>query len=191
MKALVAALLLMAAAADPPVVDAPAANSTFPDTVQLTPAAAHLTRLGTTQVDRNYLPFYEIAVYRETKRGTAAGLAGGLEPVRVSIRWLAPAITSEDMAAYWNAAFRKVALDDQLTRLEKPIERLSDALGAAKRGDPVDFDYNPESGLHLIRDGRVEAQLAGLEFNRLFLSIWLGEKADPAVRGALLGSPNP
>lgn len=160
-----------------------------PETVTLTPAAPHLTLIGVTTIDRSYLPFYTVAVYRETQRGTARGLPSGLEPLRLSIRWLAPAIDAKAMGSFWREAFTKASGDDaQLARLKAPIDRLVETIDTAERGDAVDFDYNPESGLHVVRDGAVLAQLPGLEFNRLFLSIWLGDKADPTVRGALLGT---
>ena len=160
-----------------------------PETVTLTPAAPHLTLIGVTTVERSYLPFYTVAVYRETQRGTARGLPSGLEPLRLSIRWLAPTVDEKSMSTFWRSAFEKASGDDaQLARLRGPIDRLVTTIGTAERGDAIDFDYNPESGLHVVRDGAVLAQLPGLEFNRLFLSIWLGENADRIVRGALLGS---
>jgi hypothetical protein len=182
------ASLCLALAGAAEAVDREVQGFPVPEIVTLTPAAPHLTLIGVTVVERSYLPFYTVAVYRETQRGTARGLPSGLEPLRVSIRWLAPKVDAKTMEAFWRDAFAKASGDDaQLARLKAPIQRLVETIGTAERGDAIEFDYNPESGLHVVRDGAVLAQLPGLEFNRLFLSIWLGEKADPAVRDALLG----
>jgi len=72
-------------------------------------------------------------------------------------------------------------------RLESSFARIIAAFGEAKRGDTLLLDYHPERGLRVWRNGSVVGQFAGLELNRMVLSLWLGPQVPSDLRNPLLG----
>ena len=73
-----------------------------------------------------------------------------------------------------------------LARVKTGVERFIDVFGAARNGQVILFDYIPDAGMRIFVDDRPAGQLAGMEFNGVLLSIWLGEKAPRDFREALL-----
>lgn len=162
----------------------------IPELVHGTPAAAHLALSGTSTVERSYLPFYIVAFYRDAQhRADHGDPVDAMYGVRIAITWLAPKVDGAAMRAYWTEAFRQAATDDaQFRRLKPFVDKLATAVGPVERGDVVTFDYNPESGLHVAHRDALVAQIPGVEFNRRFLSIWLGDKAEAELRAELMGT---
>ena len=82
--------------------------------------------------------------------------------------------------------FVTAAGDEQAGRVHGQIERLVQALPAAQRGQRLVFDYVPDAGMKVLVDDRPLVQLAGVEFNRSVLAVWLGATAPADFRAALV-----
>jgi hypothetical protein len=149
---------------------------------------AHLRVAGAYEVNRRYLPFHVSALYVGPGEIDAAVLADGRARCRIAIHWLTHALEADDAREYWSTRI-EAALSDpqQRARLAPAIERLVGALGDAHRGDLLTFDYDPESGLTVSRNGEMVGRYAGLEFNRAVLGLWIGAGARTDERAALLG----
>ena len=61
-------------------------------------------------------------------------------------------------------------------------------LPAAARGQRITFTYTPDGGTHVSVENGGEGHFAGIDFNRAFLSLWLGPNADPDVRQGLIAA---
>lgn len=193
------AVATCALAADPPPATgaaapgaAPAADDSFVDYVLIEDWAVPLRLSGNTVVSRRYLPFYAVGLYVGRGPVDAAGLARGLTPCRIAIRWLVPKVAAADADAYWREQFGK-SIQDPLARqrLEPAFARIANAFGEAARGDELLLDYHPERGLRVWRNGTVAGQFAGLELNRAVLSLWVGPHAPSDLRNALLDITTP
>jgi hypothetical protein len=149
---------------------------------------AHLRVAGAFEVDRRYLPFHVSALYVGPGEIDAVLLADGRARCRIAIHWLTHALEADGAREYWSGRI-EAALPDPLqrARLAPTVERLVGALGDARRGDLLTFDYDPESGLTVSRNGEVAGRYAGLEFNRTLLGLWLGPAARTDEKAALLG----
>ena len=56
-----------------------------------------------------------------------------------------------------------------------------------KKNDVYDFVYVPTKGLHVLKNGKVQGVIPGLEFKQAFYGIWLSETpVDSGLRQALL-----
>lgn len=149
---------------------------------------AHLRVAGAFEVDRRYLPFHVSALYVGPGEIDAALLADGRARCRIAIHWLTHALEADDAREYWRARIEEALPDPlQRARLASAVERLVGALGGARRGDILSFDYDPESGLTVSHNGEQTGRYPGLEFNRAVLGLWLGPAARPDERAALLG----
>lgn len=77
-----------------------------------------------------------------------------------------------------------VAMDAQL----KQMEQIFDAVKEVKEDDVITLDYLPGSGTQISVNGAARGTIAGAEFNRALLRIWLGSKpAQEDLKKEMLG----
>jgi hypothetical protein len=70
----------------------------------------------------------------------------------------------------------------------KQLEGIFNAVKTAKPGDVILLDYVPGSGTRVVVNGEAKGTVAGEEFNRALLRIWLGDQpADASLKKAMLG----
>ena len=67
---------------------------------------------------------------------------------------------------------QRVALEPRL----QAFERAFDGVQTVSRGDVIAFDWLPAQGTRITLNGRVLATIAGGDFYRALLSIWIGDK---------------
>jgi len=69
------------------------------------------------------------------------------------------------------------------------FERDLSAIGAVARGDVILFEFTPETGTRILRNGRpVGDAIAGAEFFRAVLRVWIGDDpVDADLKRGLLG----
>jgi hypothetical protein len=100
-------------------------------------------------------------------------------------------LEAEQLFSALNDGLKKNHEPDQLARLEpqvKQLEGIFNALKAAKKGDVILLDYLPGAGTRVTVRGDDKGTIAGEDFNRALLRIWLGEQpADAALKKAMLG----
>ena len=77
------------------------------------------------------------------------------------------------------------ALEPQLSQMKQ----IFDAVDEVKTGDIIMLDYVPATGTAIKVNGTVRGTIAGAEFNRALLKIWLGAKPvqDDLKKGLLGG----
>lgn len=151
---------------------------------------AHLRLSGAAEVHRHYLPFYVVALYVGAGPVDSEALTQGRERCRIVLHWLTPELDDAAARAYWEERFDRAIVDpQQRARLDPAIDRLTRALGGARRGEVLELDYDPERGLTVSRGGVTAGRFPGLEFNRAVLALWLGPRAGADVRAGLLGGP--
>ena len=159
----------------------------LPEQVLVSEPQQALMLSGGGVVERRFLPFYVVALYVKPGHNQPTALAGAMEPYRIVIHWLTPVLEPEDARAYWLEAVARGADAHDFERLKPALDRLFKSLGGAARGDVLHFDYHPDEGLRVERNGKRVGHFAGLELNRLVLGQWLGATADHEIRQALLG----
>jgi hypothetical protein len=65
------------------------------------------------------------------------------------------------------------------------VEHFVSTLPAATRGQNLVFDYVPDAGMRILVDDQPVLQMAGVEFNRTLLAVWLGPGAPAYLRDGL------
>ena len=65
------------------------------------------------------------------------------------------------------------------------------SINAAKKGDIIHLDWLPEQGTRItLNDKAIGRDIAGEDFYRALMKIWLGPKAvQDSLKDALLGKP--
>ena len=158
----------------------------FPERINVPGVGNNLRLSGAAVFDRNYVPFYAAALYLPVSVRSTDQLLSGMAPYRVTIVWQIPALGADRVAEYWLKAFTEAAGADRLPRIRNQVERFLDLFGEAKHGQTILFDYIPDAGMRIFVDDKPVGQLAGVEFNKVLLSIWLGERSPSEFRTALL-----
>jgi hypothetical protein len=76
-------------------------------------------------------------------------------------------------------------LKDRLDKFDNAVTQIKEA----KQGDSIDLDYVPETGTQILHNGKpVGVTIAGEDFYRSLLRIWLGEKpAQESLKNGWLG----
>jgi hypothetical protein len=156
--------------------------------------AADGTRLalnGTGLRKRAFFRIYVIALYLPKKTrdpGEVLGLAGAK---RVSIRMLRDVGANQFIEAL-NEGLRDNNGADALRLLEPRLAEfgaLVRAVGEAREGMQIELEWQPAAGTLVSVDGKPQGRpIAGEDFYRALLRIWLGDKpAQTDIRQGLLG----
>ncbi|WP_257387942.1 chalcone isomerase family protein [Tahibacter caeni] len=183
------ALWLLLAAFDAQAVSI--AGHEFAERINVPGVGNNLRLSGAATLDRNFVPFYAAALYLPASVRTLEQLQSGLSPYRVTLVWQIPELDEGRVDDYWRKAFAEAAGSSRLGRIKSNVERFVEVFGAARHGQVILFDYIPDAGMRIFVDDKPAGQLAGVEFNTVLLSIWLGDKAPRDFRTALTAGLTP
>lgn len=161
---------------------------TLADKVQL--GGSELTLNGAGVRTRVFFKVYVGALYLQKKTGGTDAVLGDAGAKRIAMHMLRD-LDAEQLFSALNDGLKKNHSPGELARLEpqvKQLEGIFNAVKAAKKGDVILLDYLPGAGTRVTVRGDDKGTIAGEDFNRALLRIWLGEQpADAALKKAMLG----
>ena len=138
-----------------------------------------------------FLNVYVSSLYLTEKRGSASEVLALPGAKRITMR-LMRAVSAKQLTDALELGIRdntsageKEALKDRLAELVA----IMNALRSAKEGDLIALDWLPGSGTRIVLNGEPQGKIiAGEDFYRALLKIWLGEDpAQESLKKALLG----
>lgn len=139
---------------------------------------------------RAFFRVYVGALYLQKKAGATQAVLADSGPKRVAMHLLRD-LTAEQLFSALNDGLKNNHPPADLAKLEpqvKQLEGIFNAVKAARSGDTILLDYVPGAGTRVVVNGADRGTIAGEEFNRALLRIWLGEQpADGALKKAMLG----
>jgi len=138
-----------------------------------------------------FFKVYAMALYLPEKQGEAEALLAGKGAKRVAISLLRDLSAQQfvdglqDGIAENHSAAEMAALKDRVAQFSEAML----SIGDAKSGTSVLIDWIPESGTRLTVNGQARGRdIAGDDFYRALLKIWLGHKpVQEDLKQALLG----
>ncbi len=145
---------------------------------------------GSAIVHRSFIPFYGLALHAPMGAAKHEDLAAGLTPMRITLIWYANSLPKDQVVEHFRRQFELATDAETLARTASRIEKFLAVLPAAERGKRITIFYTPDGGAKIEVEGGDSAHIAGIEFNRVLLSIWLGPNADSAVRTSLTTMPS-
>lgn len=168
------------------------AGITVPDTIKL--GGADLTLNGAGIRTRAVFKVYVGALYVVEKKSQAAEVIALRGPKRIALHLLRD-LSAEQLGGALNDGLAANLSEAEVTRFKVQIEELKatmDAVGAAREKSVVTLDYLPDAGIRIAIDGVARGKpIAGEDFYRALMKIWLGDKpADRSLKAALLGQPS-
>jgi len=171
------------------------AQTTELEGVKLEPAAqvagTNLMLNGAGLRTRAIFKVYVAGLYVPQKSADAAALLAQKGPRRISITMLRN-VDAESFASALNDGLRSNHSDAQFAAFKPQIETLNanlKAVGEAKKGDVIHFEYLPETGTRVTVNGQPKGSaIPGEDFYTAVLRIWLGDKpVDGGLKKGLLG----
>jgi hypothetical protein len=182
-------LVLAAALLAQPAMAAEVGGVKLEDRVRL--GAADLSLNGAGVRTRAFFKVYAIGLYLPEKKSAADAVLGLKGAKRIHI------VTLRDLSAQQFAdalveQINKNHGEAELAALKPSVDEFKAtllALNAAPDGTVIDIDFAPDAGTRLAVNGQPRGKaIAGDEFYRALLRIWLGEKpAQSDLKEALLG----
>jgi hypothetical protein len=139
-----------------------------------------------------FFKVYVAGLYVPQKASSAAQLLAQKGARRVTINMLRN-VDAESFAGALNDGLRDNHTEAQFAAMKPQLDALNanlKAVGEAKKGDVIHFEYLPEAGTQVTVNGQVRGSvIAGEDFFTSVLRIWLGDKpVDANLKKALLGS---
>ncbi|MDD2918658.1 chalcone isomerase family protein [Rhodoferax sp.] len=158
------------------------------------------TQLGAAKLQLNgaglrtkvFFKVYVAGLYMPQKAASAAQLLAQTGARRVTITMLRN-VDAESFASALNDGLRDNHTEAQFAAMRPQIDALNanlKAVGEAKKGDVIHFEYVPDAGTQVTVNGKARGNvIAGEEFFTSVLRIWLGDKpVDGNLKKALIGS---
>lgn len=168
--------------------DVELADVTIPDRV--TASDGTELDLNGAGVRRKYLfPIYVGALYL-TSRVDDADSALSLDgPKRMDMHFVHSEVERDKIIAGWNKGFRNNHSDDAFSALEPQLRQFNQWFTDARTGDHIVLEYLPDRGTQVVINGSAKGKIAGTDFYRALLRVWLGdEPVTDDLKADLLGA---
>ena len=176
------------------VLAAEVAGVKLEDRVRIVPAGPELVLNGAGIRTRVFFKVYVGGLYLAEKKSAAADVLALAGPKRVSMTMLRD-LTAQQLSEALAEGLRNNASAAEQEALKTRVDELlgiMNSLGEAKQGNVIQLDFLPGAGTRVTVNGQVRGKpIAGEDFYRALLRIWLGEKpADADLKKAMLGQPD-
>ena len=138
-----------------------------------------------------FFKVYAMALYLPEKQGEAEGALSVKGAKRISISLLRD-LSAQQFVDALQEGIAENHSETEMSALKDRVRQFSEAMltvGEAKTGTAVLIDWTPENGTHLSVNGQTRGKnIAGEDFYRAILRIWLGNKpVQGDLKQALLG----
>lgn len=177
MTRLLAALALTLAAASAQAQPVELEGVKLDPSAQVAGTALQLNGVGLRK--RAIFKVYVAGLYVPQKSADAAALLSQKGPRRISITMLRD-VDADSFSGALNDGLRANHTEAQVAALKSQIDTLNanlKAVGEAKKGDVIHFEFLPESGTRVTVNGQARGTaIPGEDFFTAVLRIWIGDK---------------
>ncbi|MFA5826472.1 MAG: chalcone isomerase family protein [Gallionellaceae bacterium] len=137
---------------------------------------------------------YVIALYLPENKHTVTEILAEERSKNVTIWFLTPLgvkVTSEQLLDATHKLMSENMSTEELTKLDSSWKKFSaffDNIKEFKKEDQLSLEYQPGNGMRVNMNGKEIGHVAGADFMRAFLLVWLGpQPAQDDLKGKLLG----
>ena len=137
-----------------------------------------------------FIKVYVGALYVGQKAATPAAIYDSATPRRMVLRLLRD-LDADSLHSALDEGLRNNHSPAELSDMQAQADQLAGimkAIGKVREGDTVSIDFSAE-GVVVSQNGEVRGKVAGANFAKALLKVWLGENpVDGSLKKALLGS---
>lgn len=187
MRSLIIINVLLAGVLAVPAQAAKVAGVKLDDSVQISADTPKLMLNGAGIRKKAWIKVYVGALYLQNKATSVDAVLNQTGANRVLMHFLYKKVGRDKLVDGWKEGFS----GNNPAEMEKLKARLDDFNGLfsdAKKGDVILLDYLPGKGTRVTINGQAKGTIAGADFNKALLRVWLGEEpVDSGLKKAMLG----
>ena len=163
------------------------------DRLRLAPGGPELVLNGAGIRTRVFFKVYVAGLYLAEKKSAPGEVLALPGPKRVSMTMLRD-LGAQQLSDALVEGIRNnsnAAEQEALKARTDELVAIMNSIGEAKTGDRIQLDFLPDSGTRVVVNGEPRGKpIAGEDFYRALLRIWLGDKpVDGDLKQGLLGRP--
>ncbi len=160
----------------------------FPDQVQADGAALKLNGLGLRQATFLRIDVYVGALFLAQPSKDPGVILKADAPWQLVLHFVRD-VGRSDLVKAWDEGFENNA-KGEIPALKDRIETFKGTMDDVKVGERIVMTYKPGAGVQTAVKGAAKGTIAGADFARALLSIWLGPNPPNAdLKAGLLGGP--
>jgi len=134
-----------------------------------------------------FFDIYVGALYLTHTTKNATAILANPNPARITMNILYSEVDKEKLRKGWIKGFQKNQQKDTFAALKDRLQRFNAMFTDLRKGDQVIFDFLSDGTTSVNIKGKQLGKLAGIDFQRALLSVWLGDKpADSDLKQAML-----
>lgn len=135
-----------------------------------------------------FVKVYVGALYLPKREAQAAAILANDAPWSVHMHFLHSEVEAKKLVDAWNEGFEANLAETDRKRLAQRIGAFNALFRTVRKGEVIRIDYSPAGGTRVSIQNEARGTIAGADFARAVLSIWLGDKpADAGLKRAMLG----
>jgi hypothetical protein len=164
------------------------AGVSVPDQVTLEESGEKLVLNGAGVRKKFIIKVYVGALYLPAKETTVEGIVNGPGSRRVTMHFLYKEVEAKKLVAAWNDGFAGNLTGAEQKALAERLAAFNSLFVTVKSGDAYALDMVAGKGTTVRLNGAEVGRIAGDDFSRALLKVWLGDKpADKGLKKAWLG----
>ena len=136
--------------------------------------------------EKYFFDLYVGALFLQQKSKDASKILNADAPMVIQLKLVSNSVTREKFVESvregFNNASHGKATKEQISKF------INSFTSAFKKGDKINFEYQPNKGVAVEKNGTQLCVIEGLEFKKALFSIWLGNvPADANLKEGMLG----
>jgi hypothetical protein len=162
-------------------------GTTIPDMVSLHDSNLQLNGAGVRS--KFFFDIYIGALYLSAKANTLDEVLAMPGPKEVRMAFLYSEVSREKLTVAWEEGFRNNLSDAELEPLKDRLAQFNELFVTAHEGDVFTFRFHDDGSTRVVFNGKEAGRIAGEDFQRALLRVWLGDKpADSDLKAGMLGA---
>jgi len=146
----------------------------IPDSVSLPDNGTRLTLNGAGVREKFFMDIYIGALYLENRMHDPAAILADTGHAGILMHFTYSEVSQEKIIAGWVDGLEANLTEERMQAIRPRLEKFNTLFRAVVRGDVIRIDYVPDSGTQVRINGEWRGSVAGNDFFRDLLRVWLG-----------------
>ncbi|MBW2501820.1 MAG: chalcone isomerase family protein [Deltaproteobacteria bacterium] len=136
-----------------------------------------------------FMKIYVGALYLKARQTSVDAVLSDPGAKRIVMNFLYKELSTKKLVDAWNTGFTNNSTPAEVKALQERITRFNAMFDTVHRGDVIRLDYLPDAGTQVWINDTLKGTVAGEDFSRALLRIWLGPKPpDVNLKNAMMGN---
>ncbi|HYQ71405.1 MAG TPA: chalcone isomerase family protein [Gammaproteobacteria bacterium] len=160
----------------------------IPDTLKVPDSTTELLLNGAGIREKFFVDVYVGALYLEKKMHDPAAILADTGPAGILMHFTYSEVSREKIIDGWKDGLAENLAADRMRTIEPRLKKFNALFRSVASGDVIRIDYIPGSGTQVRINDEYRGTVAGNDFFRDLLRIWLGaEPASKSLKHDMLG----